>query len=77
MGLHFGVHASHKHSLVQHTQLSHDRAVPLRHGGYDHTAHTAQRHCQVQPGEHRATRINIQQSRQALFYLYRTVSVWM
>lgn len=51
MGLHSGVNASHKHSLVQYPQLSDDRALPLRHGGHDHSKDTSQGHRSVQPGE--------------------------
>lgn len=51
MGLHSGVNAAHEHSLVQYSQLSDDCALPVRHGGDDHSTNSAQGHCSVQPGE--------------------------
>lgn len=56
MGLHSGINASHEYSMVQYSELTGHRSVPLGNGSDDHAAYVAQRYRAIQSGMSSFTR---------------------
>ena len=44
VGLHFGIYASYKHSMVLDSEFSGDRAIPIWNGCDDFIENTSQRY---------------------------------
>ena len=51
LGLPPRIDAQCKYSVVFYFEFTGDCALFIRHGSNDFIAHTAQRYCQIQPGE--------------------------